>query len=307
MKRALCCFLAAVYITGCSKPKEETTTSGTLTVLVSEPYVQLIQQEASEFHRIYPEAEISVQGVSTREAIVKMINEGLRCIVIDRQLNEEEQRIARQAGLTVIENNIGDDAFAVVVNGANTITSISPEALKAITLGAITNWQQISDSKHAGRIEVCFTGKNSGSYELLMRYFLKVNEDAAPFVLAQSQTEILDYVAAHPQAIGLVSYAVWNDTTHSHVQTAKKNIKVLEVQSKDSTGAVVSAKLHQMNIYNGLYPLKYSLYVYTVSRKAGIAEGFVTFMAKINGQKIILNAGLVPKTMPYRVVQLTQE
>lgn len=307
MKRALCCFLVAASIASCSKPKEETTTSGKLTVLASEPYVQLIQEEASEFHRIYPEAEVSVQGVSTREAIVKMINEGLRCIVIDRQLNEEERRIARQSGLPIIENNVGDDAFAIVVNSANKVASISPEALKAIVLGKITSWQQVPGSKQASHIEVCLTGKNSGSYELLMRYFFKVNEDAAPFVLAQSQTEILDYVAVHPQAIGLVSYGVWNDTTRSQVQTVKQNIKVVEVQSKDSTGTVISVKLHQTNIYNGLYPLKYSLYVYTASRKAGIAEGFVTFIAKTTGQKIILNAGLVPKTMPYRVVQLTQE
>lgn len=307
MKRALFCFFLGAVMIGCTKPKEETTTSGRLTALVAEQYVPLIQQEASEFHRIYPEAEVSVQGASTREAIVKMINEGYRCIVIDRQLNDEEWRIARQAGLPIVENNIGDDAFAIVVNNANAITSVSPEALKAIVLGGITTWQQVPGSKQGGRIEVCLTGKNSGSYELLMRHFFKVNEDAAPFVLAQSQTEILDYVAGHPQAIGLVSYGVWNDTTRTQIQTVKKSIKVLEVQSKDSTGAIISVTLHQTNIYNGLYPLKYSLYVYTASPKAGIAEGFVTFVAKTTGQKIILNAGLVPKTMPYRAVQLTQE
>ncbi|MBI3787258.1 MAG: substrate-binding domain-containing protein [Ignavibacteriales bacterium] len=307
MKRALCCFLAAVVIVGCSKPKEETTTSGTLTVLVSEPHLELIQQEATEFQRLYPEAKVTVQGVSTREAIVKMINEGLRCIVIDRPLNEEEQRIVRQAELTVIDNSIANDAFAIVVNSANTTTSISPETLKAITLGKITNWQQVPNSKYTGQIEMCLTGKNSGSYELLMRYFFKAKEDAAPFVLAQSQTEILDYVAAHPQAIGLVSYAVWSDTTRSQIQTAKRNTKIVEVQSKDSTGTVVAVKLNQMNIYNSLYPLKYSLYVYTVSRKAGVADGFATFLANTNGQKIILYSGLVPTRMPYRVVQLTQE
>jgi phosphate transport system substrate-binding protein len=38
-----------------------------------------------------------------------------------------------------------------------------------------------------------------------------------------------------------------------------------------------------------------------------VAAGFLAFVASAPGQKILLNAGLVPATMPVRLVQITQE
>jgi phosphate transport system substrate-binding protein len=68
--------------------------------------------------------------------------------------------------------------------------------------------------------------------------------------------------------------------------------------------------LHQANVYRGFYPLHYGVYIYCTTsdkRDAGPEIGFTTFVASHPGQKIIMDAGLVPATMPIRLVQINED
>jgi phosphate transport system substrate-binding protein len=47
--------------------------------------------------------------------------------------------------------------------------------------------------------------------------------------------------------------------------------------------------------------------VYTRDVERNISVGFISFAASVEGQKVFLNSGLVPVTMPVRLVQLTSE
>ena len=70
---------------------------------------------------------------------------------------------------------------------------------------------------------------------------------------------------------------------------------------------IAPQKLHQANVYRGFYPLHYPVYLAYVGSSSSVAVGFGAFVASAAGQKIILNAGLVPATMPVRLVQVTRE
>ncbi len=103
------------------------------------------------------------------------------------------------------------------------------------------------------------------------------------------------------------SFAAWKDTTVSAVRPLKKNVRVLDLLTKDEHGAAVAVKATQADIYDQIYPLTYSLYIYTSEKTPGTAQGFSAFVAGDIGQRDFMYAGLVPKTMPYRTIQLTQE
>jgi phosphate transport system substrate-binding protein len=75
----------------------------------------------------------------------------------------------------------------------------------------------------------------------------------------------------------------------------------------DTDGVLSAVRATQRSIYDQVYPLTYSLYIYTCEKTPGTAYGFSTFVAGDIGQRDFLYAGLVPKTMPYRTIQLTQE
>jgi phosphate transport system substrate-binding protein len=49
--------------------------------------------------------------------------------------------------------------------------------------------------------------------------------------------------------------------------------------------------------------------VYTINRETftGLGSGFIAFVAGEKGQRIILRAGMVPATMPVRLIQVKKE
>jgi phosphate transport system substrate-binding protein len=61
----------------------------------------------------------------------------------------------------------------------------------------------------------------------------------------------------------------------------------------------------QAYVHLNYYPVTKPIYIYTreVVRHVGI--GFISFVNSGPGQKIFLNNGLVPVTMPVRIVELT--
>src|SRR5713101_6030723 len=107
--------IVLVGVSGCYQPKTETPTSGQLSTLVTESLAPLMQKEAEEFHRLYPNATVTILPASTRDAVVQMLNDSVRLIIIDRPLNAEERGVAERYGIEVVQTKIAEDALAVIV------------------------------------------------------------------------------------------------------------------------------------------------------------------------------------------------
>lgn len=308
MSRWWLCAVVLFGIAACKQPKIETPTSGHLAVLATESLVPLIQKEAEEFHRLYPDANVTVSPASTREAIVQMLNGGVRGIVTDRSLNTEEREVARQYDIEITETKIAEDALAVLVHNRNPIKNISLQSLEKIITRKTTDWAFVPESGYSGKIELCLTGRNSGAYELLTHHFFQTKEEIVPQVISDTQHGVFEYVATHQRAVGVVSLATLNDTVdHPQIRTFRTLTHVLAVGGADSATSNTFVKLHQANVYRLLYPLHYPIFIYSTTKNTGVAAGFSAFVASVPGQKILLNAGLVPATMPVRLVQVTQD
>jgi phosphate transport system substrate-binding protein len=299
--------LITLSVMGCTKRQGSDIRSGTLTVLATESHLPLVQQLVADYHSVFSDVVVTPWGTTTRAAIVDMVNDSVRCVIVDRRLNEEERSAVESAKLRVIETEIARDGLAVLVHSSNKLSAISLETLKAIVSGKTALWNTVPESKLLGVIELCLTGKNSGLYELISRHFFKLEKDASLTAMATSQQGIIEYVASHPEALGVVSYAAWKDTTRPANDSARKNVRPLDLLTTNAEGVQTMVSLNQRNIYDQTYPLTYSLYVYTSEKMPGPAYGFSAFVAGETGQRVFLYAGLVPKTMPYRTIQLTQE
>ena len=137
--------------------------------------------------------------------------------------------------------------------------------------------------------------------------FFTLQKDVPLAAVAASQESVLQYVAANPEALGIISFALWKDTTQSASQRWKQNVRAVDLMGKEVDGVVSAVKATQNTIYYQVYPLTYSLYIYTSEKMPGTAYGFSAFVTGEIGQRDFLYAGLVPKTMPYRTIQLIQE
>ncbi len=283
---------------GCKK-KDETATSGHRLLLAADPYVPLMQQEVDQFMSMYPEVKMEIHNASTREAIVLLLNDSVQSIVIDRQFNEEEQRVIQQAAIRIVENKIAEDGVAIIVNKQNPVSSIRTESVRNIVTSTVKDWSQIAEAHWSGDIDFVLTSKNSGMYELLQKRIFSVSKPLEPTTIMPNQSEVVQYVSAHPQSVGCVAASLVNEE--------KERIKVIPVLVKSPEGIEKAYEPRQQEIYNTLYPFHYSLYLYNAETKTSIGVGFGALVLSNVGQKIIQRAGLVPASIPYRTIQLHAE
>lgn len=292
-------------ITGCYRPEQETTTQGNLLIYVSESLQPLIQKEADEFCRIYSNAQITVMGAASRESIVHILNDSVNMVISDRKLNAEEQQVAQKSEINLQEIRIAEDALAVLVNAGNALKNISEPSLKEILTRKIAVWNELPESKLTGPIALAVTGRNSGAFELLENYF-NIKDSISPSKAFAAQNEVMSYVSAHQQALGLISLACYKDPSNQPTTTSAEPspVRALAITGTDSVGQTVNNKLHQGNVYLGKYPLHFPVYIYLHRDKSALANGFASFITSGRGQQIILAWGLVPATQPVRIVQL---
>lgn len=282
-------------------PPEHTVLSGSATLLVSESYADLLTKESSLFSELYPKALLTVHATSTEEAIVHFLNDSVQMICIERHLNEEEQELITQYSIPLGSTVFAYDGLAIVVHQLNPIQRISRSSLASIVTGKATKWQQVPESQWSGSILLAVTHKHSGVYQLLRTTFFRTSSELPLAVLLSTQKQVINYISKHPQSIGIVPFS----TVQSLFPIPDLKILPVEVSIPDS--GIRYLKPSQENIFQNLYPFRYSLYLYTRETKGGLGLGFGSFLLTYPGQKLIQDFGIAPVKIPSRPIQLTAE
>ncbi len=293
-------FLLGLFL-GCEGQRHETPTKGYVTIASSESVEPLMTLEKEKFEGVYPQAHVNMLFMTGREAITRLFNDTIKTIVLARAMNDEEKEVAKRANLKVAEYKIAIDAIAVLVNNDNPITQLRTTQLDSIFIGIVKNWHEVG-GKNAP-IEMCLPDINAASYEVVGNKILHGGKFAAPAAIAKNSLEMLQFVATHPNAIGLIGL--------DRVGEKKDNVKVLDLgdpNAPDSLG--IKGEYFpplQAHVYRGYYPLTRPVYMYSRDDNYGPAAGFITFVCSPPGQQIVLNSGLVPATQPIRLVELTNK
>ena len=64
---------------------------------------------------------------------------------------------------------------------------------------------------------------------------------------------------------------------------------------------------YQAYMAQGKYPLLRDVVMISREARSGLASGFMAFVASDKGQRIVLKSGLVPATMPIRIIEVNHE
>jgi phosphate transport system substrate-binding protein len=295
---------------GCAGREPDTPTKGQATVAVCEEVLPLIREEEARFEELYPEARVDLRPVTAREAIAALFNSGMagtdsvKVIVSSRPMNAEETAARGAAKLEVTEFRVAVDALAVIVNVANDVTRLTLPQLDSIFTGKVMDWGLLGWRNSPGRIAVCLPDRNMASYEVFLERVLGAGGAfTAPERTAASSAEMLSAVAGEPAAIGFVGL--------NWVKDPPAGVRVIELSdpgAPDSLG--IAGKYfspHQAYVYKGFYPIVRNVYIYLTPDSYGVSSGFTSFITSAAGQKIVQNQGLVPATMPVRLVELRNE
>lgn len=273
-------------------------------MITSEDVFPVIDLQVKDFTRIYETAKVTHLSSSTRDAIVQLLNDSVKLIVSSRDFNEEEKRVIAQNELDVVTTKLAYDGVAVITHSTNKLKRITVENLKKILTGKLERWSQLQESGFSSAIVVAMGEPNSGVYEYV-KMRITQGEKFAPIVIPCATTlEVFSVIKEHPNAIGFVGSA-W-------LAQAPSEISVLEVGDPNFKQDTTSTEIeyfapHQAHIYRNYYPLSRAIFIFTHNAGRGVALGFSSFAAGVEGQKIIVKNGLVPATMPVRLVQLNSQ
>jgi len=288
--RSIFCLLAlGLAFAGCQKETESPTT-GVLRFVCAETVTPVLQKEAAEFMRLYTNASISFDSTTTREALVKISNKETSLIVISRGLNPDEKKAFAAGQVSIDTFALAKDGIAVIVHPDNAIRQLNLDQIRDIYAGKIARWEQVG-GKGGKIVPVCMS-RNSGMTE---SFFKKSGLDTtvAPTLhLLGTSREMVDWVAANRSAIGFVGMNWLTD-----------RVKAIAVARGASNQYV---NIHQASVYRGDYPLVTNVYALSTGGAYGLGSGFIAFLTSAQGQKIFLNAGLVPVTMPVKLIRIDQ-
>ncbi len=288
-KRCLPVLMVAVVIAMGCQEQGQTTTRGSISVVVGESVFPLVQKEAAEFMRLYEQSHIELTPSTSREAIIQFLTGKVATIIVSRDLNEEEKKAVEAYKLSMRSWPFAMDAVVIIVNPENPAEGVTMGEAGQIFSGKIANWKNLGGNSRA--IEPFVLSRNTGTAEFFLNAVVHDTMFATTAKRCSSSTHIVDLVASRRGAIGFVGLAWVNE-----------KVKALKVAADSATEYIAP---NQALIYQGEYPLRRTIRIMsTDTGYAGLSTGFITFLTSAQGQKIVTHFGLVPVTMPVRIVRI---
>jgi phosphate transport system substrate-binding protein len=318
MKMSRIFFVLAIALTfvvascGLKKHVAPSPTEGKLEVFCAESVSPAVIQIANEFMSLYQNAHINVHAVSTRDAIVKLLNNETTLVVAARPFNQGELAVIKKYKIDVDTLRVAMDGIVVIVNRDNPIEKISTDQLRDVFTGKTTLWSKL-EKNFDGRIIPALESPNSGTVELFKDRILG-NEKFGEAYPCTTMSHVYSFIRDNREAIGLIG-TNWLNSGPNILPSKKPLPKPLMVAEVDSSAiSYIDANAfgsyyypYQANIGRHYYPLTHPIYFFSTDFNLGLGAGFMTFAAGNQGQKIFLDNGLVPMTVPVHYVQLNNQ
>ncbi|MFD2512746.1 PstS family phosphate ABC transporter substrate-binding protein [Pontibacter locisalis] len=311
MKTRIATFVACLAMSGLiscgdnSGEQLDTPTTGNINISVDETFKPIIESEVDTFEGIYKYADIDAAYKPEGEVIKDLLNDSTRVAVLSRELSENEKAVFDQKKIIPRSTKIAIDAIALIVNRNNKDTLLTMEELKKVFTGQAKQWKDLDADSKLGDITIVFDNNNSSTARYVRDSLTTDQKLPQNTFAANSHEALIDYVAKNDNAIGVIGVNWISDFDDSTVVDFQKRIKVVGISPDPNPQSTEEYyQPYQAYIAQGVYPLRRYLYIISTEGRTGLGTGFASFVAGDKGQRIILKSGLVPATMPVRVVGL---
>lgn len=288
-------FVALLIISACGEKKadekqKETTVSGTTLIAVDESCQPIVDEEAFIFKSLNEGANLNIAYGSENRTVGMLLNDTVRLAILSRKLSTEEEKILERRNLKPEIDRFAIDAIALIVNNASADTLITVSEIKNMLNGkAKTDVNIVFDNPNSSLVRYLKDFSGSGDLKGRNIYALKDNK------------EVIKYVSQHTNAIGITGFSWLNDPDEDFADAVKK-VKLVGV--KDDNKATEYFKPSQTTLDLKQYPLTRDLYVVNSTGKMGLGSGFAYFLLGEKGQRILLQSGILPDSIPTREVNI---
>jgi phosphate transport system substrate-binding protein len=305
---ALLIFAAIVSLAAC-KPKgtaalKETPTSGNIRIASDDSFQPIIDAEIDTFTALYKYATIKPLYKPENELVAFFLNDSVKVIVSSWAPSDEQREVLLDLQTVVRTNVVAYDALALVLNKSNSDSLLTYTNVGKIFTGEITDWKQINAKSNLGPVNIVFDNIRSGNIRYFREKFDLPDSLGSNFFAVNSNPDVIEYVSNSPGTIGIVSVNWISDEDDPQSFKLLNKIKVAAVSQPYLDEESTFYLPVQGSIYDKTYPFVREVNMHSRESFSGLGSGFVSFVAGEKGQRIILKSGLVPATMPIRIIQV---
>jgi phosphate transport system substrate-binding protein len=288
---------------GKNQALNETPTRGNIRIVADESFQPLIDTEVFTFTHLYGNAKIKAEYKPEYDVINDFMNDSVKVIVTSKKLSDYQIQFLRDTQIIARTTTYAYDALALVTNRSNKDTLITYNTIRDIFLGKTKTWDAIDPKSKLGDISVIFDNTKSGNIRYFKELFEIKDSLSNNFFAVKNNAEVIDFVSRNPEALGIISVNWISDKDDSLSMSFIKKVNVVAVsQQYISDGSYY--RPYQGSIYDKSYPFVREIYLISRETFAGLGSGFINWACAEQGQRIVLKSGLVPATMPIRLVQI---
>ncbi|MCL2055858.1 MAG: phosphate ABC transporter substrate-binding protein [Oscillospiraceae bacterium] len=225
-----------------------------------QPYAEVL---AEEYAKRYPGRDVDIQGGGS-SAGIRAAQSGTADIgMSSRGLSGDE--------LQMWSAEIARDGLAMIVHPNNALDSLTPEEVRAVYTGRVTNWGELGGPE--GRIHVITREEGSGTRGAFEDMLMEGQMITLKAIVQNTNGSVRQLVSNDASSIGFISLGLVDDT-----------VKALQLDGVEATGE---------NVTNGSYMLFRPFIFVSEGEPDGSVMQFIEFTMSPEGQAILAGEGLV--------------
>jgi phosphate transport system substrate-binding protein len=296
-----------LFVIQCSNPKgpsmTETPTRGNIRIVADASFQPIVDAEISTFTALYKNAHITPVYLPEKDLINEFLKDSVKVVVTSWEPTAEQKELLLSAQTIVRTTTVAYDAIALVLNRENKDSLFTYQNVSDLFTGKLTDWNELNSSSKLGKIVTVFDSDKSANIRYFKEEFKLENQLPPNFYSVKSNEEVIDYVSKNKSAIGMVSVNWICDKEDSTSVSFTDKIKIAAVSHRILSSGSYFFPV-QGSIYDKSYPFTRKINLVSRESFKGLGSGFISWVAAEQGQRIILKSGLVPATMPIRLIQI---
>ncbi len=275
-----------------NEKNDESYISGNTKIVADESFRPIIEDELYIFENTYTTAKLNITYQPENSLLRQLLNDSVKVVVMSRKLNSNESRTFKKKNIKIRTTRFATDGIALITHRSNLDSTVTVQEIINIMQGE-------KGVKIKGLV---FDNPNSGTVRYLMDLaHVKLLPKEGVYAL-KSNPEVIKYVYNNPGTIGVIGVN-WMEQPDVALEKQVAELKIMGV--KNLPGNIGSDNFYQpdqTNLALGLYPLTRDLFIINCQGGPGLGNGFASFLAGEQGQRIVLKSGLLPDKIPPREV-----
>lgn len=282
---------------------DETPTRGNIRIVADASFQPIVEAQIATFTSLYKYAHIKSSYVPETDLITAFLNDSVKVVVSAWEPTKQQKELLLSTQTVVRTTAVAYDAIALVLNKDNKDSLLTYQNVNDMFTGKLSDWKGINPASDFGKMLMVFDSEKSANIRYFKEEFKIGNQLPSNFYSVKSNGEVIDYVSKNKGAIGLVSVNWISNKKDSISRSFSDKIKVAAISQHYLEPGSYFLPV-QGSIYDKSYPFTRKINMVSRESFEGLGSGFISWFASEQGQRIVLKSGLVPATMPIRLLQI---